>query len=418
LSRFAALRVRNFRLYFIGQFVSNSGNWLTTVAITLLVLHRTGSGVDVGWLSACQYGPLLVLSPWTGLVADRSDKRRLLFVTQGLELAQSITLAVMAFTPGTPLAAFFLVAAAGGCMLAFDNPGRRSFVSEMVAPELVPNAVALYNGNVSLSRLVGPTLAAGLVVAVGFGWCFTIDAVSYAAVIVALVMMRNSELRDTPRTPRGRGQIRDGLHYVASIRELWVPFVMLLIVGAFSFNFTVVFPIYVERGLGGTDTQFALFFAVFSAGSVIGTLLVAHRTTVTLRTLVGCAALFGASMVVLGVLPNLDLAFPMAAVVGGTSVAYLTTTTSISQLRSDPQMVGRVLALQTALLVGTTPLGGPVLGALADAAGGRVPVWVGGIAALLAALLGLMLGRRAGPTAVEPERVTVAAASLDPAPPL
>src|SRR3954453_16471357 len=198
---FSSLWVRNFRLFFVGQLISNSGNWLTIIALTLLVLHRTGSGVAVSLLAACQFGPMLVLSPWAGVIADRSNKRHLLYVTQSLEMLQSATLAVLAFLPGVPLPIFFVTAAAGGCMLAFDNPGRRSFVNEMVQPELVPNAVTLYSAIVNLSRLFGPTLAALLIVTVGYGWSFTVDSLSYLVVLGALRAMRDQELRLVLRTP-------------------------------------------------------------------------------------------------------------------------------------------------------------------------------------------------------------------------
>ena len=246
---FAALWVRNFRLFFVGQLVSNTGNWLTIVALTLLVLHRAGTGVAVGLLSACMFGPLLVLSPWAGVVADRSNKRRLLFVTQTGEMAQSLLLAVLAFLPHVPLPTFFVVAAAGGCLLAFDNPGRRSFVNEMVQPALVPNAVTLYSAIVNLSRLFGPALGAALIVTVGYGWSFTLDAVSYLAVLVALWLMRDDELRQVSRTPRGPGQVRAGLRYVRHVPDLRISFLMLLVIGIASYNFTVVFPIFVERAL-------------------------------------------------------------------------------------------------------------------------------------------------------------------------
>jgi MFS family permease len=350
---FSSLWVRNFRLFFIGQLISNSGNWLTIVAITLLVLHRTGSGVAVGLLAACQYGPLLVLSPFAGVIADRSDKRRLLYVTQGLEMLQSTVLAVLAFLPNVPLPWFFVVAAAGGCMLAFDNPARRTFVNEMVAPEQVPNAVTLYSAIVNLSRLIGPTVAAALVVTVGYGWCFTADAISYVAVLVALAMMRNRELRPVERTPRGRGQVRAGVRYVAGVPDLWITFLMLFVIGAVSYNFSVVFPIFVEKGLGGSDSDYALLYALFSAGAVVGTLVVARRTIVTLRTTVLGAAGFGSALVLMSVVPSLPWAFAVAALVGGTSVAYMTSTTALAQLRSEGQMIGRVLSLQTVLLIGT-----------------------------------------------------------------
>jgi MFS family permease len=394
---FAALSVRNFRLFFVGQLISNSGNWLTMLALTLLVLHRTGSGVAVGGLAACQFGPMLVLSAWAGVIADRTDKRHLLYLTQSLEMTQSAVLAVLAFLPDVPLPTFFVVAAAGGCLLAFDNPARRSFVNEMVPRELVPNAVTLYSANVNLSRLVGPTLAAVLIATVGYGWAFTLDAVSYVAVLIALWSMRTSELRRATRTPRGRGQIRAGLRYVQGVPELWISFLLIAVIGTLSYNFTVVLPLLVEQALHGSDIQFALVYAMFSGGAVAGTLVIARRTAVTLRTVIGSALALGASMFLLAAAPDVAWVFPVAALVGGTSVAYMTATTAQVQLRADDQMIGRVLALQTVLLIGTTPIGGPLLGLLADAAGGRVPVLVGAVGALVAGTAGLVLWRRAGP---------------------
>jgi MFS family permease len=393
---FSALWVRNFRLFFVGQLISNSGNWLTMIALTLLVLHRTGSGVAVGLLAACQFGPMLVLSAWAGVIADRSNKRHLLYITQSLEMAQSATLAVLAFLPDVPLPVFFVVAATGGCMLAFDNPGRRSFVNEMVQPDMVANAVTLYSANVNLSRLIGPTLAAALVATVGYGWSFTLDSASYVAVLVALWLMRDDELRETVRTPRGRGQIRAGLRYILGVPELWISFLIMLVLGILSYNFSVTLPILVEKAMHGSDADFSLVYASFSAGAVVGTLIIARRTVVTLRTIIVTTAVFGATMFGLAAAPNVASTYPIAAVVGGTSVAYMTATTAHAQLRAEQQMMGRVLALQTVLLIGTTPVGGPVLGLLADAAGGRVPVVVGGIGALTAAAVAAVLARRSG----------------------
>jgi MFS family permease len=391
---FSALWVRNFRLFFVGQFVSNSGNWLTIVALTLLVLHRTGSGVAVGLLGACQFGPMLVLSAFAGLVADRSDKRRLLYLTQSLEMAQSATLAVLAFLPHVPLPVFYVVAAAGGTMLAFDNPGRRSFVNEMVPAELVPNAVTLYSANVNLSRMIGPTLAALLIATVGYGWSFALDAASYVAVLASLFAMRDDELRPAPKTLRGRGQVRAGLRYVAEVPELWITFLTLLVVGVLSYNFTVVLPLFVEKGLHGSDSEFALIYATFSAGAVVGTLVVARRTAMTVRTVVGACLGLGVSMLAMAFVPNVGIAFPAAALVGATSVVYLTVTTALVQVRAERHMVGRVLALQAVLLIGTTPIGGPILGLLADSAGGRAPVVLGAAGALLAGVVAAFFDRQ------------------------
>ncbi len=385
---FTSLQHRNFKLFVWGQLISNSGNWLTTVAITLLVLHRTGSGTAVGLLAACQFGPILVLSAWAGLVADRSDKRKLLYITQSLEMAQSAVLAALAFWPGSPTWAFFVVALAGGCMLAFDNPARRSFVNEMVTQEHVTNAVTLYSAMVNLSRLVGPAIGGLLVVSVGYGWCFTADAVSYLVVLAALVAMRSEDLRRGPVTPRGRGQIREGIRYVRATPILRVSFLMLLIVGTLSYNFTVTFPLFVVHGLHGSGADYTFVYSVFSAGAVVGAMVVARRRSVGYRSLVLGSACFGAAMLVLSAVPDVAFAYPVAALVGATSVAYMTATTAIAQLRAASHMVGRVLALQTVLLIGTTPVGGPLLGALSDAAGGRVPIVVGGAGAMVAAAYG------------------------------
>jgi MFS family permease len=390
----SSFRSRNFRLFFTGQTISNSGNWLTMVALTLLVLHRTDSGLAVGILAACQFGPILVLSAWAGAIIDRHDKRSVLFVTQGLEMAQSFVLAALAFTHHAPLLAFYVTAAAGGCLLAFDNPVRRTFVNEMVPVEDIPNAVTLYSAMVNISRIVGPALAGVLIVTVGYGWCFTLDAVSYVTVLVALAMMRPAELRRVPVTPKGRGQVRAGVRYIVALPELWIPFAMLLVVGTLSYNFTVSFPLFVEKGFGGSDGGYTLVYSMFSVGALAGALVVARRSTVTIRTVAAGSAALGATMLVLAVVPDVALAAAVAATVGAASVAYMTATTAIAQLRTDQQMLGRVLAIQTVLLIGTTPIGGPVLGALSDAVGPRAPVVVGGIAALVAAALGQAAGRR------------------------
>ena len=394
----SSLRSRNFRLFFIGQTISNSGNWLTMVALTLLVLHRTGSGVAVGFVAACQFGPILVLSAWAGVIADRTDKRRMLFLTQGLEMAQSFALGALAFMPAAPLGAFYATAAAGGALLAFDNPARRSFVNEMVPLADVPNAVTLYSAMVNLSRVIGPAVAGVLIVTAGYGWCFTIDAISYVTVLVALAMMRPAELRRVPVTPRGPGQIRAGLRYIAAVPDLWISFAILLVIGTFSYNFTVVYPLLVEHGLGGSDGAYTFVYSASSVGALIGAVIVARRTTVGLSSVVGGAAALGVTLLLLAAVPNIGVAALMAAFVGGAAIAYLTATTALAQIGTEQHMIGRVLAIQTVLLVGTTPIGGPLLGALADAAGARAPVVLGGVGALGAAAFGGMAARKAGIT--------------------
>jgi MFS family permease len=391
---FKSLHTRNFRLFFFGQLVSNTGNWLTTLALMLLILRITKSGFAVGALAACQFGPILLLSVWAGAIADRSDKRRLLFVTQTLEMGESIVLAVLAFMPHPPVAALFVTATAGGIMLAFDNPLRRSFVTEMVPPQDRPNAVALYSAMVNTSRIFGPALAGVLVVTVGFGWCFTVDAVSYLVVIVALWAMRPAELRRVAIPPKAKGDIRAALRYVARVPNLRISFIMLAVVGVLGYNLNVVLPLFVENSLHRGTTAVTLVYAAFSTGALVSALVVAGHSLVRVRHVIIGSFAFGVAMLVLAPAPNVALAVPTVFLVGVTSILYMTATTAIVQVEADPAMHGRILALQTVLMVGTAPIGGPLLGLVADWLGARAPIVVGGVASMAAGVWGFAALRR------------------------
>ena len=391
---FASLGVRNFRLFFTGQLISQVGTWLTSIALVLLVLHRTGSGIAIGLLTAAQFGPILILGAWAGLVADRSNKRSLLLVTQSLEMVQSFALAALAFWPGAPLWSFYAVAFAGGVMLAFDNPTRRAFVSEMVPETNVQNAVSLNAALMTSSRILGPALAGLLSVTVGFGWCFTVDGLSYIAVLASLLMMRTSELRTPPAADRARGQVREGFRYVRRTPDLWIPLVMLAVIGTFTFNFSVVLPLMIERSLGGTDGTYTAVYSVLSVGSLLGALAAAQRRHVQIRTMAVAAAVFGAAMLLFATTPGIGVAFPLALLVGFSSVWFMTASTAMMQLRSDRVMRGRVLALQAIVLIGSTPVGGPLLGYVSDLYGARAGLVLGGLAALGAAAWGTMAARR------------------------
>lgn len=390
---FLSLRNRNFRLYFSGQIVSNTGNWLTNVALVLLVLKITGSGFAVGVLAACQFGPILLLSAWAGAVADRSDKRRLLLLTQSLEMAQSIALAILAFMPHPPLGGLYALAVGGGILLAFDNPLRRSFVTEMVPAEDRPNAVVLYSVIVNVARIFGPALAGLLVVTVGYGWCFTVDAGSYLAVLACIALMRTVELHRPPRRPRTTREVRAGLRYVLSLPSLWISFIMLAVIQMLAYNFTVTLPLFVTDTLHRPSTVFTILYAVFGAGAVVCGLVVAHRSLVRLRHAVMGAFALGLAMLLLAAVPGVGLAVPAVFLVGMASILYLTATTAIVQVEARPEMHGRVLALQTVLFGGGTFIGGPILGWIADTMGGRAPLVLGAAVCLGAAVFGFLANR-------------------------
>ena len=406
---FRSVSVRNFRLFFFGQLISQIGTWLTTVALTLLILHLAKSGVAIGVLAACQFGPVLALGAYGGIVVDRCDKRRLLLVTQILQLVQSLALGALAFSHHPPVIAYYLTALAGGVILAFDLPARRSFVPEMVPPANVHNAVSLNTALMMSSRVVGPALAGVLVVTLGYGWAFTADAISYLTVIAALWMMRTEELHRPAQAPRSPKQIREGLRYARSVGDLWIPLIMVSIVGTVAFNFAVVLPLFVERSLGGGDTAYTVLYSVLSVGSFAGALLMAHRSVVEVRHLVFASSGLALAMLALAAVPTIVAAFPVALMVGLTSVAFMTAATAIVQVRADPAMRGRVLALQGMVLIGSTPIGGPVLGAVSDALGPRSALIIGGLGAFAAAAYGRSADRRRHPveSGTRPEGLAV-----------
>ena len=387
---FRSLHVRNFRLFFGGQLISQIGNWLTLVAQVLLVLKITNSGIALGALAAAQFGPVLLFGAFAGLVADRSDKRKLLLIVQTFAMLQSFALATLALMGHPPLLALYGIAFLGGIATAFDNPARRSFVVEMVPPDDINNAVSLNSALMTGSRVVGPALAGLLVVTLGYSWTFLIDGVSYLAVLLGLYLMNPAELRQPPITPRGKGQVREGLRYAKGNPELWVPLVMMALIGTLAFNFQTVLPLFAKRDLSGSDITFTLLMSVVSVGSLSGALATARRRTMTVSLVSRAALGFGVSMLLLAVAPNQPLAFAFGLILGLASIAFMTASTAIVQMKSDPSMRGRVLALQAMVFLGSTPIGGPIVGFVAQRFGARYALLIGAAAAFAAGAYGLI----------------------------
>ena len=392
---FRSLRHRNFRLFFAGQFISQTGNWLTLIGQSLLVLHLTNNnGFRVGLLTACQFLPMLVLGMWTGVVADRSDKRRLLMIVQTFAMLQSFLLATLAFMGNPPLLALYGVAMIGGVCTAFDNPTRRSFVVEMVPVQDVQNAVSLNSALMTGARVFGPTIAGLLITTVGYGWCFAIDGISYLAVLYGLARMNKAELRPGPVAARAKGQLLTGLRYVRSMPELFVPLAMMSVIGTFAFNFSVVLPLFVKKTFHGTDTTFTLLYSAVSVGSFIGALAAARKKSIEVRHVVVAAAFFGVAMAVMAAVPTLWASYPVALFIGFASIMFMTSSTAIVQTRAAPEMRGRVLALQAMLLLGSTPIGGPILGLVCQMFTARAGFLVGAVACAAAAAWGAVAARR------------------------
>ncbi len=412
---FRSLGVRNFRLFFGGQLVSQIGNWLTLVAQTLLVLKLTDSGVALGLLAAAQFGPVLVLGPFAGLVADRSDKRRLLLVVQCVAMGQSFCLAALAFAGSPPVAAIYAVALIGGLTVAFDNPARRSYVVDLVAEDDIGNAVSLNSALMTGARVVGPALAGVLITTVGFGWAFLLDGLSYLAVLAGLWQIDPAQVRAAPVTPRGKGQVREGLRYARSVPELWIPLVMMAVIGTLAFNFQTVLPLFVTRDLGGSIVTFTLLMSVVSAGSLVGALATARRRRIDIRMVGVAAVAFGLAIGCLAVAPNQPVAFVVGMAMGVSSIAFMTSSTAIVQLTATPSMRGRVLALQSMLFLGSTPIGGPIVGYISQHFGARYSLALGAVGTVAAGGFGLLSLRRHARRVEVVEPVVLAAAAAAPA---
>jgi MFS family permease len=366
----ASLAIPNYRRFFVGQVVSVSGNWMQNVAAMWLVLHLTGNGTMVGLTAAAQFLPMLLVGAWGGLIADRFPKRRLLTVTQALLALPPLTLFVLVTTGAVQAWMVIALAFAGGCVLAFDNPARQSFVVEIVGSDRVVNAVSLNSVLVQSSRIAGPGAAA------------------------ALRRMTQSELQPAPPAVRETGQLRAALRYVAATPALRRPLVMMAVIGTFSFNFPTLLPLLAKFTFHGTATAFALLSAALAAGSIAGALTMGSRERIDDRFLALSAFAFGALTVVAAITPTYALMLVALALVGAASVSFSAGTNSAVQLAATPEMRGRVMALYSIVFIGSTPIGAPLVGWLASAVDPRAGLALGGIAALATGTAALVGGWR------------------------
>ncbi|MFN2490212.1 MAG: MFS transporter [Actinomycetota bacterium] len=391
---FRSLGIRNYRLYFMGQIVSFSGTWMQLVAQMWLVFRLTGSGVALGVTTALQFLPMLLVGAWGGVVADRFDKRRLLMATQATAASLALVLAVLTATGIVRLWMIYVLALLLGCVTVVDNPTRQSFVIEMVGPDEISNAVGLNSAVFTSARVVGPAIAGVLIATFDIVPCFFVNAVSYLAVIAALWAMDPEELHTSPRAPRGKGQLREGLRYVWSTRELRIPLLLMAVVGTLAFNFRVLLPVMADETFGGGAGTYGVLSAVMGAGTVIGALVVASRRRPTRPMLVGSALAYGALIVIAGLMPTLAFELAVLVPMGAAGIGFVSTANSMLQLNSSDAMRGRVMALYAVVFLGSTPIGSPLIGWIAERFGVRAGFLVGGVATLIAAAIALWtLGR-------------------------
>jgi MFS family permease len=382
---FNSLEVPNYRRYFAGQLISLSGTWMQTVAAIWVILTLTDSGVAVGLTTALQFLPMLLIGAWGGLLADRIPKRRLLMTTQALMMVPALGLfAVTAAGVVAPWMVYLAVFAFGS-LNAVDNPTRQSFVYEMVGPDRLVNAVSLNSVIVQAARIVGPALAGVLIATVGVVPCFGLNALTFVAMILALWGMDPARLQAAPVAGREPGAIRAGLRYVQKTPELMVPLALMALVGTLGFNFQVVLPLLAKFSFESGAMTYASLVSAMAVGSIAGALVNGHRGRTGPRLIAGGALAFGLSALLAAAMPSLALEVVMLALLGAAAVTFAATINSTLQLAVSPEMRGRVMALYSVVFLGSTPIGAPLTGWLAESYDPRVALTLAGLSGLSAA---------------------------------
>jgi MFS family permease len=395
------LRTRNYRLYFSGQLISVPGTWLQTVAQAWLVLQLTPSGSALGLTVALQALPVLLLGPWAGAVADATDKRKMLLGTQALQAALALTLGLLTVTDVVQLWMVWVLALGLGVARALDVPTRQSFVSELVTGEQLPRAISINSTVAAAARMVGPAAGGAIIAALGVGTCFLINGVSFLAPLAGLVAMDVTKLH-RPKTPPARQPhaVADGVRYVRSRKDLVVPLLMMAIVGTLAYEFQVTIPLLAHETFHLGATGFGLLYAAMGFGSVVAGLTIAGRVAPRVRTITAAALVFGTGLALAAASPTPTTAAIALAGAGAASVIFSSTTNATIQLRAAPEMRGRVVALYIVAFMGSTPLGGPLVGAVGQLAGARVALGVGALGCLAAAALAAAFAGVLRPSAI------------------
>ncbi len=395
---FRSLRIRNYRLFAIGQLVSLTGTWMQRVAQDWLVLELTNSGTALGVVTALQFGPSLVFGLWGGVLADRGNKRKLLFATQtGLALI-ALVLGVLDLAGVVTYWQVLALALALGIVSAIDAPVRQSFVVEMVGKDDLPNAVAINSTIFNAGRVIGPAVAGVMIIAVGTGWAFVANAGSSVAVLTAIALMRAAELHPSRPVERVKGQLRGGLRYVRQRADLLLTMVLIFVVGTFGLNFQLTTALLAKQVFHRDASGYGLLSTALAVGACAGAVLATRRVRrPSSAFLVMAAAGFGAAEVVAAIMPSF-LSTALLLVPAGFAALTLTTAANTSvQLGVEATMRGRVMALYLVCFMGGTPLGAPIVGWLSGTLGPRWGMAGGGLICVVAAVtLGIVFARRWG----------------------
>jgi len=386
---FASLKVFNYRLWAGGAIVSNTGTWMQRVAQDWLVLTELTdhSAVAVGITTGLQFGPMLLLGPFAGVLADRLPKRFLLMVTQGLMGFWSLILGLLVVTGTAQLWHVFVLAGLLGATAAVDAPARQTFVAEMVPEDKLSNAVGLNSASFHAGRLLGPAVAGLLIALVGTGPVFMINAVTFMATLLSLTQMRVRELLATKKAPREKGQVREGLRYVRGRPDIMLVMAIVGMVGTFGLNFQMTTALMATSVYDKGAGEYGLLGSIMAIGSLAGALLAARRARPRLRLLVGATAAFGVLATASALMPTYELFALSLIPVGLSSLTLMTAANTRVQLSTEPEMRGRVMALYMAIFMGGTPIGAPLIGVIGETFGARYTILLGGVVSMLVAVV-------------------------------
>jgi MFS family permease len=395
-STFRSLNNRNYRIYAAGQLVSNTGTWMARIAQDWLVLTITHSGTALGLVTALQFLPILLLSMWGGALADRFPKRILLMCTQSVMGVLSIGLGLLTVSGVVTEWQIYLFALVLGTVTALDTPARQSFVVEMVGTGHLQNAVSLNSANFNLARVIGPTVS-GVMIGLfsseilGTGWVFLVNAASFTAVVLSLLALRTADLRPAKAKARGKGQLTEGLQYVRTRKDLLAVFSVVLIFGTFGLNFPVLLPLFTTQVFHSGASAYGILSGVMAVGSLTGALLAARRKRAQIRVVVAGAFAFGILEALASIMPGLIVFSITMVIVGLAGLTVATTANAVVQTSVDPELRGRVLGIYLLVFMGGTPLGSPLVGWLAGAAGVR---WACAFCGLVTAFAAIFAARR------------------------
>ncbi len=377
-------------MYITGQIISTTGTWMQTIGQAWLVLKLTNSGTALGLVIALQFLPVLIIGPWGGVITDRFPKRKLLFITQSICAVLALILGILVATNFVQLWMVYVLALALGLVNAVDSPARQTFIPEMVDKENLLSAVSLNSMQGNLTRVVGPSIAAILIAAFGLAPLFFFNAFSYVIVIIAISLMDISKLDISPSLTEFKGQMKEGLRYVRSSPVIFHTLLMMTIIGTFTYEFSVSLPLLAQFTFHGTATTYALLSSALGFGSIFGSLNTANRKRIDFSILTQNAFLFGLSVFVFALAPNFTVAVFLIILVGFFSFNFLSLVNVILQMESMPAMRGRVMSLWSVAFLGTTPIGGPIVGWVSQHTSPRFGLMVGAVAALVASAIGIM----------------------------